>query len=240
MAHPTAEERRSRPPIWIGVVGIALVLLALTGLVLVVARRNDMPVVSLTQDPMLTTGLRWQTGFLYKGALLIWGVIAGTCFLGAASWRRAGGMGPLPAFLLTSGVLALVLAVDDTFQLRGEIYDHIGLPEIGVFAIYAVVLCVIAVAFWRTLVRTEFIVLAAAVVLFVLWLTLRQAGIGHAVGDFVRLAGQLVLLLYLFRTAAYGLTLTRESGAPSARGSGGDPSSPKHGQVRVDAHVAGR
>lgn len=188
---------------------IALVVLALAGFVLVVARRNDMPLVSLTQDPMLSAGRRWQTGFLYKIALLVWGVIAGTCLLGSASWRRAGGVGALSAFLLSSGVLALVLALDDAFQLRGEIYDHLRLPEVGVFALYAVVLCIIAGAFWRTLARTEYFVLAVAVLLFVLWLALRQLGIERAVDDFVRLAGQLALLLYFFRTAAYGLTPTR-------------------------------
>ena len=72
------------------------------------------------------------------------------------------------------------------------------------FAVYAVVLCVFAIVFRSTLLRTEYVVLAAAVALFVVWLVLRQVGVELAVQDGVRLVAQLTLLLYFFRTSAYG------------------------------------
>ena len=73
------------------------------------------------------------------------------------------------------------------------------------FAIYAVVLCVFAIVFGSTLLRTEYVVLAAAVALFVVWLGLRQFDVERAVQDGVRLVAQLTLLLYFFRTSAYGM-----------------------------------
>lgn len=201
---PDRAESRRRPPLWPGVLAVILVALALLLGALAVATWKDLAVSTLTRDPLETAGLRWQTGFLYKVSLLIWGGTAMTCLLGAAIRRRAGDAHALHAFLLGSAALTLVFAVDDVFQLRVEYLDHLGLPEVTVFVVYVVVLCVFAAAFGRILLRTEYGVLAAALVLFVAWLGLRQAGAGLAVQDGVRLLGQLVLLLYFFRTSAYG------------------------------------
>ncbi len=91
------------------------------------------------------------------------------------------------------------------FQLRVEVYDHLGLSELVVFGLYALVLCVMAVASWRTVLRTEYLILAAAFGLLIVWLALRRIGVDLAAQDGVRFIGQLALLLYFFRTAAYGL-----------------------------------
>ena len=72
MAEP---ERAHRPPLWPAVLVVAAVALVVFGVVLLVAARNDMPLISLTQDPAGTTGLRWQAGLLYKVGLLVWGAI---------------------------------------------------------------------------------------------------------------------------------------------------------------------
>ena len=185
---------------------MTLLSVALLGFVVLLAAWKDMPVSSLTRDPVVTAALRWQTGFLYKIAILLWGAITATCLLGAATWKRNGGAHALRAFLLASAALTLVIALDDVFQLRGELYpDHLGLPEVAVFAFYAVVLCVFAIVFRSTMLRTDYLVLAAAVTLFVLWLVLRQFGVERAVQDGVKLVGQLTLLLYFFRTSVYGV-----------------------------------
>ena len=163
-----------------------------------------MSLSSLTQDPTGETGLRWQAGLLYKIGLLVWGAVVASCLVGATVWRRLGGADRLPGFLLASAALTLVFAVDDMFQLRVEIYDHLGLPELVVFGLYALVLCAMAVAFWRTVLRTEYLVLVAAGMLLVVWLGLREVGVESAAQDGVRFVGQLTLLVYFFRAAAYG------------------------------------
>jgi hypothetical protein len=187
----------------------AAVAVVVFGAVLLVAARNDMPLVSLTQDPVGLTELRWQAGLVYKIGLLVWGAIVASCLVGAAVWRRLGGAGCLPAFLLASAILTLVFAIDDMFQLRGEVYDHLRLPELAVFALYALAFCGFAAVFWRTVLRTEYLILAAAVGLLVLWLGLRHAGVELVVQDGVRFVAELVLLLYFLRTAAYGLRAPR-------------------------------
>jgi hypothetical protein len=198
-------ERRSRPPLWPGVLAVVVLSAGLFGVVLLLAVWKDLPVSSLTRDPVGTAGLRWQTGFLYKISLLAWGATTASCLLGAAMWRRSGDARALPAFLLASAALTLVFAVDDVFQLRGELYDHLGLSEVAVFAVYALILCVFAIVFRSTILRTEYVVLAVAVTLFVVWLALRHFGVEFVVQDGVKLVGQLTLLLYFWRTSAYGV-----------------------------------
>jgi len=184
-----------------------MVLLAalLLGSVPLLAAWKGIAVNALIQDPVGTAGLRWQTGFLYKIGILLWGAITTSCFLGAAMWKRNGATEVFHAFLLTSGALTLFFALDDVFQLRTEFHDHLGLPEVAVFSIYAVALCVFVVVFKRTMLRTEYVVLVAAVALFVVWLALRLFGVEHVVRYGFMLAGQLTLMLYFFRTSAYGV-----------------------------------
>ena len=69
------------------------------------------------------------------------------------------------------------------------------------FAIYAVVLCVFAIVFRSTMLRTEYVVLAAAVTLFVVWLGLRHFGVERRrFRTESSSLGQLTRLLYFFRT----------------------------------------
>lgn len=204
MTDPARAESRRRPALWPGILAVALASFGLLGIVLLVAAWKDLPVSTLTRDPLETVGLRWQTGFLYKVSLLIWGGTAMTCLLGAAIRRSDRNARALRAFLLGSAALILVFGVDDVFQLRVEYLDHLGLPEATVFAVYGVALCVFAVVFGRTVLRTEYGVLVVALAVFVAWLGLRQADAGLGAQDGVRLVGQLTLLLYFFRTSAYG------------------------------------
>ncbi len=201
-------ERGQRPPLWPGLLAVALAVLV----VAVVSVRNDMPFSTLTRDPLELAGLRWQTGLLYKLSLMVWGATAGGCLVAAAVWRRIRDAGGLARFLFASGVLMAVLAVDDAFQIRDEIDDHLGIPEAGVFVVYAAVLCVFAIAFARMVLRTEYGVLVAAFAVAVVWLGLRQAGLPLAIQDGVRFVGQLLLLLYFYRAGVYGLSRTGAGG----------------------------
>jgi len=200
-------KRRDRPPLWPGILGAALLAAVVLGFVGVLAAWKDIPVNSLSRDPVSTAGLRWQTGILYKTGVFIWGAIAATCLLGAAVWARRGDARSVRAFLLVSAALTLVFALDDVFQFRGELLDHLGLSELAVFAVYAVVLGVFAIVFRSTLLQTEYGVLVATIALFVAWLGLRYfAAESVFAQEAVKLVGQLTLLVYFFRTSAYGPT----------------------------------
>ena len=200
-------KRQHRPPLWPAVLGVALLSVVLIGTVVLVAAWKDMPVSWLTRDTATTAGLKFYTGFLYDIGILIWGAITASCLLGAATWRRNGESRAFRSFLLASAALTLVFALDDVFQLRGELFpDHLGLSEVAVFAIYAVVLCVFAIVFGSTMLRTEYVVLAAAVASFVVFLALRHFAVEPILLQHgVKLVGQLTLLLYFFRTSVYGM-----------------------------------
>lgn len=193
-----------RPPLWPAVLGAVLLTAVLLGFVALLTVWKDIPASSLTRDPVGTAGLRWETGFLYKIGILLWGATTATCLLGGVTWKGVGNAGTLSAFLFASAALTLVFALDDVFQWRGELHDHLGLAEVAVFAIYAAVLCAFAIVFGSTVLRTEYVLLAATGTLFVVWLALRRFGAEFVVQDAVRLMGQVALLLYFLRTSAYG------------------------------------
>ena len=206
------ERRQHRPPLWPGILGVAVLSMVLVGLVVLVAAWKDTPVSSLTRDTASTAGLPWWTGFLYNISILLWGSITACCLLGAATWRRNRDARAFRAFLLASAALTLIFALDDVLQLHGELNDHLGVNEVAVFAIYAAVLCVFAIVFGSTILRTEYVVLAAAVTLFVVFLALRHFAVERVLlQDGVKLVGQLTLLLYFFRTSAYGVDSRTET-----------------------------
>lgn len=203
---PDIARRRDRPPLWPAILGAAVLAAVVLGFVVVLAAWKDIPVSSLSRDPVNTAGLRWQTGILYKAGVFLWGAIAATCLLGAAVRRGDRDVRTFRAFLLASAALTLVFALDDVFQFRGELLDHLGLSEVAVFAVYAVVLAIFAIVFRSTLLQTEYVVLVATVALFVAWLALRQVAADRVfLQEAVKLVGQLTLLIYFFRTSAYGV-----------------------------------
>jgi len=207
---------QDRPSLWLALLAVVLLAAVILGFVLLLAAWKDFPLSSLSRDPVGTAGLRWQTGILYKAGVFLWGAITATCLLGAAVWRRRGDRRTFRAFLTASAALMLVFALDDVFQFRAELLDHLGLSEVAVFGIYAAALAVFAVVFRSTLLRTEYGVLAATVALSLAWLALRHvAAESVLLQDAVRLVGQLTLLLYFYRTSAYGLvrTLREATGA---------------------------
>lgn len=199
-------KRRDRPPLWPAILGAALLAAVVLGFVVVLAAWKDIPVNSLSRDPVNTAGLRWQTGILYKTGVFLWGAIAATCLLGAAVWARRDDARSIRAFLLASAALTLVFALDDVFQFRGELLDHLGLSELAVFAVYAVALAIFAIVFRSTLLQTEYGVLVATIALFVAWVGLRHfAAESIFAQEAVKLVGQFTLLLYFYRTSTYGL-----------------------------------
>ena len=150
----TNAKGQHRPPLWPGILGVAVLSLVLVGLVVIVAVLKDTTVDSLTRDTASTAGLPWWTGFLYNIGILLWGSITACCLLGAATWRRNCDARAFRAFLLASAALTLVFALDDVLQLHGELNDHPSVTEVAVFAIYAVVLCVLAIVFGFTVLRS--------------------------------------------------------------------------------------
>ena len=200
--------RRDRPPLWPALLAMVLLAAVVLGFVVVLGAWKDLPLSSLARDPVGTAGLRWQTGILYKTGVFLWGAVAATCLLGAAVWRGDRDMRTFRGFLLASAALTIVFALDDVFQFRGEILDHLGLSEVAVFAVYAVALAIFAIVFRSTLLQTEYGVLVATVALFVAWLALRHFAADRVfLQEAAKLLGQLTLLIYFFRTSAYGVKL---------------------------------
>jgi hypothetical protein len=150
-------------------VALALVLVIgafLSGKVLLLHLTHDVPIGNLTRDPAAVGGLPVYTGYLSQIGILLWSAAAAVCLFSAASIKNGPSSRDFRSFLVCSGLLTLLLGVDDTFLLHEEVFPRAGIPEKLVFASYAGIACLYLVRFWDKVLQTEFLLLAFALSLF--------------------------------------------------------------------------
>ena len=82
------------------------------------------------------------------------------------SWSRHPGRLKIKRFLFVSGLLQLVLGLDDRSSCKKNFFPWLGVPEVLVFAGYAVCLLFYLVRFYSTVLETEYILLGMALVFF--------------------------------------------------------------------------
>ena len=126
----------------------------------------------LMDDPVSYAKLEWYTGILSNAVVLLWCASAAICAFSGVLLRSSGDayLRRLSRFLILLAVSNLWLTLDDLLlvheqvarQLVGRASQHAG--EGIEFALYAAVM---AACFWRfraTIARTEYVLLAGAVV----------------------------------------------------------------------------
>lgn len=103
---------------------IALYGLSIIGLLVLYAyaSRSGIPFAELTRDPLAVCGGRFYYGVLSNLGILLWCAAATICLLTAAALRRTDRQS---GFFLYSGLLTLVLLLDDLFQLHEAVLPAI-------------------------------------------------------------------------------------------------------------------
>ncbi|KKN86060.1 hypothetical protein LCGC14_0272550 [marine sediment metagenome] len=174
--------------------GSALGLSALLGI----------PVGDMTRDPTAVAGVSIYVGFLSQFGIFLWVGAAAVCLFGAAVLPASAEQRENKRFLLVSGALSLVLGFDDIFLLHEAFFPHIGISEMTVLAAYGLFVLYYLARFYKTLWRTEFILLAMAFGFFglsVIFDLLEPGGIDpYLAEDGVKLIGLLSWTSYYFRT----------------------------------------
>lgn len=115
------------------------------------------PVGDLTRDPANSIGFPPYQGLLSYLGILMWCATATLCiFSSIALWGRQDPqhLGPL---LLASGLLSSMLLADDLFLLHEGVFRRS-----VVYFTYAMALVTILIAFQRTILQTEFLILVTA------------------------------------------------------------------------------
>mgnify|MGYP000848481823 FL=1 len=172
----------------------------------------------LTGDPTALTDSRWWLGFLSNLGIMLWSAAAAMCALGTMLLYRVGAGGRSMLFLLASTALCLALAVDDAFLLHEEVLPaHLRIPEKAVYAAYAVAALAHAGLFWRTLLRTDYVVLLISLACYAVSIAIDLFTYNMFVEDAFKFAGIVFWVLYFARAVA---RLVEEGlvGAQGARG----------------------
>jgi hypothetical protein len=153
------------PSLWAAAV-VAVVSLILISIVAVAHFWQDVPMGDLTRDPNAVSECPPYTGFLSQAGLFFWSASVGVCLLSALlAWvgRRPT---KVRAFFIASGLITLMLYVDDAYMVHESLLPHLGIPEEAAYATYLLLVAAYLVYFARMILRSDFSVLAVALLFF--------------------------------------------------------------------------
>ena len=192
------------------VVGLVLAVTAvLVSAVLLLNVWKGIPIGKLTRDPASITGVPIYTGFLSQIGVLLWSASTTICLFCASLLSTRQDKLRIKPFLLTSGLLSLILGLDDIFLLHERVFPDLGVAEEIVFASYAAFLFFYLFRFRAIILKTEYILLGMALLFFGVSITLdvfEPAGIDpYLWEDGAKLAGIVSWLAYFFRTGIFAI-----------------------------------
>ena len=191
-------------------IGLILAVSAvLVGVVLLLHFWKGIPIGRLTRDPTSIVGSPLYTGFLSQIGIFFWSASAAICLFSAKVLSRHPDSLKIKCFLFVSGLLTLVLGLDDVFLLHEKFFPYLGVPEKAVFVIYAVFVLFYLVRFYSIILKTEYILLGMALVFFGVSVTIdlfQPYGIDrYLFEDGAKLVGIVSWLAYFFRVGAFAV-----------------------------------
>lgn len=198
---------------------VSVVAGAILALVAYLRLAQGVPIHLLTSDVTSVADVPAYTGFVSQLGMLFWAAAATLCLFCATLARGTAG-GEHARFFLTSGVLTLVLALDDLFLLHESFFPLIGVPERAVFASYGIFAMYYLLRFRQIILAGQFPLLAAAFGFFGASVgldVLNPPGINpYLLEDGTKLVGVLAWLAYFARTAVAKLEYRATDGVEEA------------------------
>ena len=183
----------------------------LIGVVVALHLWKDIPVGDLTRDPIILGKLPVHIGFLSQIGLFIWSASATLCLFSFAILARHEKHRKFRQFLLVSGLLTMLLALDDAFLMHEFVLPSIGIPQNFVLGSYVVFVLLYLLRFKQVILETEYVLLAMALFFFavsVILDVLHSPGIHpYFFEDSAKLVGLVSWLAYFFRVGEYSVQL---------------------------------
>ena len=208
-------------------------MLILVGVAVVVVA-GDLNVGDLTRDPVTILHGDPLTGVVSAFGVILWWFTASICLFTLVLSRSLGLGRPIRVFLLSSGLLTLLLAVDDQFLIHDELAPNfLGMREREVMAVYLVLASIYLFVNRSIIRRSEWVILATAFVFFggsiavdyFVQVTMTSAdtiGVGLDWGlffeDGLKLMGIAGWSAYLVRFSYFAVTQQIEHHSPEAGG----------------------
>ena len=197
--------RCNSPMIWL----VFIVSAVFISMVLFLHFWRGVPIPNMTRDPLAVVNAPIYTGFLSQIGILFWSYSAAICLFCAKVMPKNTGNAGVRLFLFISGLLTLVLCLDDSFQLHEIFFPHIGLPQKIIFLGYFLMVFFWLVIFHEIILKTEYNLLVMALFFFGLSIIIDELNLKgielHIFEDGAKLVGIVSWLVYFFRTGVFAL-----------------------------------
>lgn len=142
----------------------ALVLLVV---MLIITGRTGIPMIYFTRDFAATLQAPVYVGLISNLGVLVWASAAAISLFSAMLERRRGRHPDVGRLLFFGGILCAILALDDLFLMHEVVFPlYLGIPEIGVYAGYFILVSTFFAVFSKTILRTRYTLLGIAMWFF--------------------------------------------------------------------------
>jgi hypothetical protein len=172
--------------------------------ILVFQSRKNLPGDLLTRDPVAIAQIPSYYGAFSQVGVLLWTAAAAMCLLSSRMLSKYFDSGKMRRFLWFSGLLTLLLAIDDAFLLHEDVLPFRGIPENLVLLTYFILIILYLIKFSSLILTTEYVFLSMAFLCFggsILFDVIVE-GLGVTViEDGLKLTGIVYWITYFYRTA---------------------------------------
>lgn len=178
------------------------------GMVALVSYWTGTPLWQLTREPSEVMYYPPYIGMLSNWGALVWMATAVICLFTAAVMKDSHTPRQTKIFIFASGLFSLVIAVDDLFRLHDLVLPRLlDIREGFFYLLYLLALIIYLAFFRRQILQRDYLLLAAAFLLFFLS---RQLFIpfldgSNASGDILKYFGNVFWLAFFYRTASQEL-----------------------------------
>lgn len=160
----------------------------------------ELPIEQLTADPAVSFNAHPVTGIGSYIGMIMWCTAAVVCLFSAAFLKVTGNETDF-LFLLCSGLLSLMLLIDDAFMFHEAIFPwYFHLPQYAVYAGYMLITLAYLFYFRKHILNSEYLILALALLLFGASVAgdfvLPQEGLAYLVEDAFKLFGLAAWMVY--------------------------------------------
>jgi hypothetical protein len=187
---------------------------------------NILPKV-LTRDPAASLDAPFYVGFLSNTGALLWAAAVTLCFFGYFALSKFKPTSPYRSFLLISGLLTLVLLVDDFFLFHDDVLpNYLGLPQEAFFAFYGLSTLLFLLYFRKRILSSDFMPLLFAFLFLGLSMTvdtfidffpkLNFSGL-YILEDMFKFLGIILWLMYFSRLTLSALFFPDTIAVPTAK-----------------------
>ena len=165
----------------------------------------------LTRDPVAIAQLPAYSGMFSQIGLLLWSASAAICLFSSKLLANHISFSKLRRFLFVSGLLTLMVGLDDVFLLHEDVFPSMGIPEKIVFGVYGISILFYLLKLFPILLKTEYAFFLVALVCFggsIFLDVILPPGLHYiALEDGAKLVGIVFWTIYFYRTALSFLSM---------------------------------